>query len=62
MDEETVTLEIVHGVEGDCISLNDYRVCGPKPWGGGTVTKKWAVKKGSLVRALKGFLTKEDFE
>ena len=35
--------EVVHGVEGDCLILGDEdggtRISGPKPWGGGQVTK-----------------------
>ena len=33
------TFEIVRGVEGDCLVLNDTRICGPKPWGGGRIIK-----------------------
>ena len=33
------TFEVVCGAEGDCLLLDDTRICGPKPWGGGTVTK-----------------------
>lgn len=35
--------EVVRGVEGDCLILGDEnggtRISGPKPWGGGQVTK-----------------------
>jgi hypothetical protein len=33
------TFEVVRGAEGDCLLLDDTRICGPKPWGGGAVTK-----------------------
>lgn len=33
------TFELVRGVEGDCLVLDDTRICGPKPWGGGRVIK-----------------------
>ena len=33
------TFEIVRGVEGDCLVLDDTRICGPKPWGGGRIIK-----------------------
>ena len=33
------TFEIVRGVEGDCLVLDNTRICGPKPWGGGHVIK-----------------------
>ena len=31
------------GVEGNSIYLNDYRILGPKPWGGGTTIEEWDV-------------------
>lgn len=40
-DEQEVTIELVKGVEGQCLIINGYRVAGPKPWGGGVVTKTW---------------------
>jgi hypothetical protein len=49
-------LEIIRGVEGPCISLNDYRIAGPKPWGGGTVTKSFTVDVDDLVRAIPGLI------
>jgi len=33
------TFEIIRGVEGDSLALDDTRICGPKPWGGGHVIK-----------------------
>lgn len=35
------TFEVIHGVEGYCLALDDTRIAGPKPWGGGTVTQSW---------------------
>lgn len=49
-------LEIIRGVEGPCISLNDYRIAGPKPWGGGTVTKSFTVDINDLIRAIPGLI------
>jgi len=37
--------EIVKGCEGDCLILDDTRIAGPKPWGGGTVVKRFETKK-----------------
>lgn len=41
--------EVVHGVEGDCLILGDEdggtRISGPKPWGGGQVTKTFVTKE-----------------
>ena len=41
--------EVVHGVEGDCLILGDEdggtRISGPKPWGGGQVTKTFITQE-----------------
>jgi len=41
--------EVVHGVEGDCLVLGDEdggtRISGPKPWGGGHVTKTFVTQE-----------------
>lgn len=34
-------VEIIGGRAGKCISLNDFRIAGSKPWGGGTVLNKF---------------------
>lgn len=36
MDSDTAELCLVQGVEGLALYINNYRVAGPKPWGGGT--------------------------
>ena len=36
-------IELISGVEGECITVNDTRIAGPKPWGGGKVLKTWNV-------------------
>lgn len=46
------TLEYIAGVEGNSIYLNEYRIAGPKPWGGGKVIKEWTVEADDLERAL----------
>jgi FtsZ-binding cell division protein ZapB len=43
------TFEVVRGAEGDCLLLDDTRICGPKPWGGGTVTKTFHTNKAYAV-------------
>jgi len=53
MDEEAIKLEIVTGCEGKSVYLNDYRICGPKPWGGGQVAIKFDIKKDEITKALK---------
>lgn len=37
--------EVIHGVEGCCLALDDTRIAGPKPWGGGTVIHAWETDK-----------------
>jgi len=31
---QTVEIQVWSGAEGPCIYINNYRICGPKPWGG----------------------------
>ena len=52
MDKEKITIEVVNGCEGKSIYINDYRVAGSKPWGGGTVEKTWATTKKEILKAL----------
>lgn len=47
-----VIIEIVKGVEGDCLVINDRRVAGPKPWGGGTVTKTFTAEVEEIKEAI----------
>lgn len=37
INDYRVKITFVQGVEGKSCYINDYRVCGPKPWGGGKV-------------------------
>lgn len=53
MGERTFTLEVVSGRAGPCACLDDYRICGPKPWGSGSVVHKWTVRESDLRRAMK---------
>lgn len=52
MDNEKVRIEIVNGCEGKAVYINDYRVAGSKPWGGGTVERSWIANKDDILRAL----------
>lgn len=40
---EPVKIEIVQGVGGLALYINDWRVCGNKPWGGGRTIKTWTL-------------------
>lgn len=35
-----------------CVYLNNYRVAGGKPWGGGNTTARWRVSLADLQAAL----------
>lgn len=52
IDEKEVELCLCNGVEGPCIILNDYRVAGPKPWGGGKIVRTWKVRVGDIKHAI----------
>ena len=42
------------GVEGNSLYINDFRVHGNKPWGGGRVISEWEITcKQDLKRILK---------
>jgi hypothetical protein len=45
-------LSLVGGVEGNSVYLNDYRIAGPKPWGGGRVIKTFKVTLKDLIEAI----------
>lgn len=45
-------IELVDGVEGPSLYLNDRRIVGPKPWGGGVCLKKWIVSDEDIQWAL----------
>lgn len=47
-----IRLAYVRGVEGNSIYLNDHRIAGPKPWGGGDVLKEWKVDFKDIGNAL----------
>jgi hypothetical protein len=52
LDRE-VDIEIVGGCEGSCLVINNYRVCGSKPWGGGKVKYSW--KSVSIKEIIKSW-------
>ena len=49
---ETVTVTIVHGVEGNSMYVDNYRVAGPKPWGGGTTISEWVVRSEDILKMI----------
>lgn len=53
MANKTVCIDEIRGCEGNCITMNDYRVAGPKPWGSGIVVKNWVADVDNVIRALR---------
>lgn len=54
----TLTLEVISGPEGLCVALNNRRIAGPKPWGGGRVLHSFRVSKDELLRAVPELATR----
>lgn len=52
--KKRVAVEVISGCEGPCLAISDYRVAGPKPWGGGSTTHKWSMQIDDLLRAIPG--------
>jgi hypothetical protein len=53
MANKCICIDEIKGCEGNCITMNDYRVAGPKPWGGGIVVKNWVASVDDVIRALR---------
>lgn len=53
MANKHICIDEVRGCEGNCITINDYRVAGPKPWGSGIVVKNWVADVDNVIRALR---------
>jgi len=47
-----IIVDVVKGVEGPSLYMQDYRVSGPKPWGGGKKIHTFKVDQKDLRRAL----------
>ena len=45
-------LTIISGVAGPSVYLNDSRIAGEKPWGGGHVVQEWTIDPEDIERAL----------
>ena len=53
MANKHICIDEIRGCEGNCITINDYRVAGPKPWGSGIVVKNWVADVDNVIRALR---------
>ena len=53
-----IELIVSSGVSGPCVYLNDFRIAGPKPWGGGRTLYSFKVSvqeiEAVLVNAAQG--------
>lgn len=49
---EYMKIDIIKGVEGNSVCINEYRVAGPKPWGGGEIVESWKVNVDDILRAI----------
>jgi len=45
-------IEIINGVEGMCVTINDTRIAGNKPWGGGKIVNSWIVDNDWILYAM----------
>lgn len=45
-------IEIIEGLSGLSLYINDYRVAGSKPYGGGRTVKQWQADVQDLISAL----------
>ncbi len=52
-EKAKIKFEVIKGVEGASLYINDYRVSGPKPWGGGTITNEFRVDREEINKALR---------
>lgn len=54
MDEKT-TITVISGVEGYSIYINNHRIAGNKPWGGGKVVCEFSVDKNKILAQLEQY-------
>jgi hypothetical protein len=45
-------IAVVNGVEGPSLYINDYRIAGSKPWGGGKVIAEFEVEQDDIFFAM----------
>lgn len=53
VNAEQVSVIFMDGVEGPSLYVNNFRVLGPKPWGGAPIVKEWIVERSVLIQDLK---------
>ena len=50
--DDVYKIMLVDGVEGKSIYLNDYRIAGNKPWGGGKTIAEWETSLPQINKAI----------
>jgi len=50
-----IIVEVVKGIEGDSLYINNRRVCGNKPLGGGEIIHHFEVKVEEIEQAITEF-------
>ena len=45
-------IELISGKEGQCLAINNIRIVGPKPWGGGRIIKRWTANDKDILEAV----------
>ena len=50
--KDEVKIVLCKGVEGNSIYIDNHRICGPKPWGGGKIIQEWTGKRRDVLEAL----------
>jgi len=48
-----MTIKYCSGVAGNSLRINDFRVAGPKPWGGGETIKEWNITDPEDLRYIR---------
>ena len=49
---DKIKIQIVSGVEGPSVYINDRRVAGPKPWGGGKIVYEFFASASEVNKSL----------
>lgn len=52
---EKVKITVISGVEGYSIYINNHRIAGNKPWGGGKVVCEFSVDKDKIFAQLEQY-------
>ena len=52
MNKKKLKIEVVSGVEGKSVYLDDFRIAGNKPWGGGDVVSKFSTTAEDVLLAI----------